>query len=167
MHPGTSVTAAVIAGLLCGACGAAGPQKPAAVAPREALAMFDGRWTLKGSEDTFLEECGFYEGAQHMLCRSTHQGKKGISKGISILTHSPTQGYLYFGIGSSGRAEALRGSFDAGSWIWRGEFVIDSKPAQSRVTIVPTAGGFHFKEELSRDGGPWSVEFETDYVRKR
>jgi hypothetical protein len=161
------VMLAGMAGLVCGACSAAVPSKAAEATPREALAMFEGRWTLKGREDTFLEECGFYEGAHHMLCRSTSQGKKGVSKGISILTHSPTQGYLYFGIGSSGRAESLRGSHDAGTWTWRGEFTMDGKPVHSRVTIVPAAGGFRFKEELSRDGGPWTVEFEADYIRKR
>lgn len=167
MRPEIGVMVAGAAAVLCGACSAAAPQKAAEVAPRDALAMFEGRWTLKGREDTFLEECGFYEGAHHMLCRSTSQGKQGVSKGISILTHSPTQGYLYFGIGSGGRAEALRGSFDAGTWTWRGDFVIDGKPAQSRVTIAPTGEGFRFREELSRDSGPWSVEFEADYIRKQ
>ena len=72
-------------------------------APLEGLV---GSWTIAGKEGSYLETCDWYDGRRHIICNTEAKRKDGsISRGMSILSFVPEQGYVYTGIGNRGRYE--------------------------------------------------------------
>src|SRR5688572_5980768 len=83
------------------------PTRHAGYAPLEALV---GSWTIAGREGTFWEKCAWFDGKRHIVCNGESKRKDGsISRGMSILSFVPEQGYVYTGIGNRGRYETYRG----------------------------------------------------------
>lgn len=127
-----------------------------------------GRWTLKGKEQDFLETCEWYQGRFHVVCHSESKrkdGSKGI--GISILSFVPGQGYVYTGIGSSGRYETLeRGTFTDGKIVFTTTAKENGKSIATRISIgPPNDAGFPFVVDTSSDGGSWTVVDSIEYVK--
>lgn len=141
------------------------PEDVAAYSKLDALV---GRWTIKGKEGTYLETCSWYEGRFHVVCHTVSTRKDGSkSAGLSILGYLPGQGYVYTGIGSSGRYETLeRGTFADGKIVYTTQAVEDGKSVTTRISLgPPTARGFPFVVDTSTDGGPWKVVDSLEYLK--
>jgi len=155
---------------------AAVPASPVPSAPAARLAgyarlqMFAGNWTLEGREGRYLEKCDWFEGRFHMVCHTESKRADGtVSKSISILGYLPEEdAYTYYGIGSTGRNETLRGAFTGTTLGFRGEARDAGKLVKNHVTITPAANGdFLLASEISIDGGPWTSDGVVQYKRVR
>ena len=124
-----------------------------------------GSWTIAGKEKTYLETCAWYHGKRHIVCNTTSKRDDGsISHGMSILSFVPDQGYVYTGIGSSGRYETFRdGKYEAGVL----EYLDPSAESQTRIRVGPFSDWTRipFNVHASRDGVTWEAVDSFDYVR--
>ena len=135
-------------------------------AVREALASIEGRWTIRGMETSFTEVCELFPGGHHLVCYANSQSGERVSRHMSIITWSASEGcFLYFGVGSSGSVKRYRGAFEGGLWNFTGSATIEGKAASVRISTKPDREGFRFLEEYSFDGVAWLTEAEVEYVR--
>jgi len=132
---------------------------------QQVLSVFQGRWTIAGSETTYLEICERIQG-NHIQCISTSNEDGKIDSSVSYLTYSIAEKtYLYYGIYGSGSSRILRGTWNNNQFIFQGERVTAEKTIKWKVTIIPTKENLHFTEEVSVNGGLW--EKRADFVYKR
>lgn len=136
------------------------------LAPHEAVRALEGRWTVRGMEETYTEVCELFPGGHHLVCYATSLKGEKVARHMSIITWSAEEGcYLYFGIGSSGSVRTHRGSVDGGIWEFHGTATIEGAKAAVRVTMTPFEEGFRFLEEYSTDSETWIVDADFDYIR--
>jgi hypothetical protein len=134
------------------------------------LQMFVGDWTIEGRENTYVEKCDWFDGRFHMVCHTESKRSDGsVGRGISILGYLPEEdAYTYHGIGSRGRNETMRGTFEGSVFKAHGESRDGGKRVKSRVTIAPAANGdFTFRSESATDDGPWTIDGSILYKRMR
>jgi hypothetical protein len=132
------------------------------------LENFVGHWTVKGSEDVFLEVCNWYPGNFHIVCNSERKRPDGSTgHGMSILSFASGQGFVYTGIGSKGRYEALHGgTFNDGIFEFLTTTNEDGKSVVSRIRMGPyTQAGFPFVVDTSTDGAAWTTPETTTYIK--
>ena len=142
------------------------PEGTPSAAAVEAFRSIEGRWTIRGMENSFTEVCELFPGGHHMVCYATSQNGDSVSRHMSIITWSAEEKcFLYFGIGSSGSVKRYRGAFENGVWSFTGSATIDNAAASVRIVTTPLREGFRFLEEYSLDGLTWITESDLDYVR--
>ena len=135
-------------------------------APHEAVRALEGRWTIRGKEETFTEICELFPGGHHLVCYATSQNGERVGRHMSIITWSAEEGcYLYFGIGSSVSVRTHRAELDGDVWSFKGSATIEGIEASVRVVMAPTHEGFHFLEQHSVDGETWITDSDFDYIR--
>jgi len=123
-----------------------------------------GSWTIPGKEKTYLEKCDWYHGNRHIVCHTEARKDDGsTSHGMSILSYVPEHGYVYAGIGSSGRYEThAAGTFKDGVI----EYVDRSSDGLTRIRVGPfEKDAVHFSVDTSPDGAKWEQADSFDYVR--
>ena len=124
-----------------------------------------GSWTIAGREGTYLETCAWYDGRRHIICNTESTRKDGsISRGMSILSFIPEHGYVYTGIGNSGRYETYRaGTYNNGII----EYLDQSAGSHTRIRIGPFSDkkAVPFNVETSQDGTTWEQADSFEYVR--
>lgn len=132
---------------------------------QQRLDVFQGRWTVEGSEGTYLEVCTRIQGA-HIQCVSASKEKAGTDSSVSYLSYSPTERiYVYYGLYPSGNSRTLRGKWDTDRFIFEGQRIQLDKTIKWRVTITPVGKDLHFVEEVAvNDGG---FEKKADFKYKR
>lgn len=132
---------------------------------QERLAVFIGRWTVEGSEATYLEVCNRIHG-NHIQCVSASKEKNGVDSSVSYLSFSPLEKtYVYYGLYPSGNSRMLRGKWETDRFIFEGQRILPEKTTKWRVTIKPVEKDLHFVEEASVDNGAW--EKKADFMYKR
>ena len=167
---GLATTIAIAIGFPSGLAAQTAAPSPARDPGYDALENFVGKWTVKGKEDTFREDCDWYHGRFHVVCHSESTRADGsLGQGISILGFVPGEGYVYTGIGSRGRYETLaRGTVSDAVLEYRSMAVEDGKPTITRIRIGPFAqAGFPFVVHASTDDGKTWTHLETvEYIRR-
>jgi hypothetical protein len=131
-------------------------------APLEALV---GSWTIAGKEGAYLETCDWYHGKRHIICNTESKRKDGsTSHGMSILSFIPEHGYVYAGIGSSGRYETYRGGTYKEGVI---EYLDQSAEGQTRIRVGPfdDRTSVPFNVHTSKDGVQWEAADSFNYIR--
>ena len=137
-----------------------------AAEPRAALEVLHGRWTIQGSESTYLETCEWLPGGAFLACRAEDRSEKEPSHSLSVLGYSQRDGhYTYHGFGSSGTPRTLQGFLHDGVWHFHGQSGRAPDWRRWQVTMTPTERGFRFREEASDRSGPWKETAAFDYVR--
>ena len=124
-----------------------------------------GSWTIAGKESTYLETCDWYDGKHHIICNTESKRKDGsISRGMSILSFVPEQGYVYTGIGNQGRYETYRGGTYKNGVI---EYLDQSDGTHTRIRIGPFSDKkiVPFNVHTSQDGFKWEQADSFNYVR--
>lgn len=124
-----------------------------------------GRWTIAGREATYVEACDWYHGKRHIVCKTESKRKDGsVSHGMSILSFVPEQGYVYTGIGSSGRYETYRGGTYQDGVI---EYRDQSAEGHTRIRVGPFNDNARvpFNVLTSKDGVAWETADTFDYIR--
>ena len=132
---------------------------------QQLLSVFKGRWTIEGSESSYLEICDWIQG-NHIQCISTSKEKDGIDSSVSYLTYSSSEKtYIYYGLYGAGSSRTLRGNWVTGKFILEGHRLTPDKKTKWKVTITPVKKDLHFVQEVSLNEGPW--EKNADFMYKR
>jgi len=140
-------------------------QEKALLPEQQRLGVFQGHWTVDGSEATYLEICDRIQG-NHIQCISASKEKTGIDSSVSYLSYSPLEKtYIYYGLYPSGNSRTLRGKWEIDRFIFEGQRITTEKTTKWRVTITPIDKNLHFVEEASVDNAAW--EKKADFVYKR
>ena len=132
------------------------------------LASLVGRWTIKGSEDKYLEVCRWYDGNFHIICEIENKRADGtVGHGMSIMGYLPDKDtYTYHGIGSRGRNESMSGIFSEGVLEFTAEAFDKDTTVISRVRLGPfSEPEVPFIAESSTDRTSWAVDAAFTYVR--
>ena len=162
------VLAALAIGIFAGgAFGQMAPRKPGDEEKR--IGYFAGNWTIEGeAKPGFMgpggkmsatENCEWFAGGFHLVCRSEGTGPRGAMKGQSTLGYDANEKtYTYYANSSQGEGFFVRGNVSGPVWTWNSEGKMGGKLMKVRVTITeqsPTSYGF--KLEGSFDGSPLAV----------
>lgn len=140
-------------------------QEKSLLPEQERLAVFIGRWTVEGSEATYLEVCDRIQG-NHIQCVSASKEKNGVDSSVSYLSFSPLEKtYVYYGLYPSGNSRTLRGKWETDRFVFEGQRILPEKTTKWRVTIKPLEKDLHFVEEASVDNGAWVKK--ADFMYKR
>ena len=148
--------------LLTSASFAQEERRPEGYDPLENLV---GRWTIAGREGTYLETCDWYDGRRHIICNMESKRKDGsTSRGMSILSFVPGQGYVYTGIGNRGRYETYRGGTYNNGLI---EYLDHTEGVHTRIRVGPFTDKsvVPFNVHTSQDGATWELADSFNYVR--
>jgi hypothetical protein len=140
------------------------PSRHEGYAPLEHLV---GIWTIGGKEDSYRETCDWYHGKRHVVCETkSRQADGSVSHGMSILGFVPGSGYVYTGIGSSGRYETHSGgTYENGVLEY-----VDRTPAEiTRIRVGPftNKGEIPFVVHTSTDGAAWTVVDSFTYKQAK
>lgn len=155
----------------CAGANAQPVRSPAAPSePHEALAFFEGTWTVSGStaEGAFRETCAWLaEGRRHMVCRSWWGAEGGRREGLSIFSYDPASNeYRYHGFRAGGAVVTQKGERLPAGWLFTSDRGVGSDRLQTRVTIEKLAEGrFGFLSESATGGNPWVVGARVEYIR--
>lgn len=147
-----------------------GPQKPGPEHKR--LAYFVGKWTGEGELKpspfgpggmmTSKDDCEWFAGGYHVVCRSEGKGPMGDLKALALIGYNAEDKiYTYYGVDNMGMGELSRGTVAGKAWTWNGESKMGGKVLKSRYTVTevsPTS--YTFKWETSADGGPYALVME-------
>jgi hypothetical protein len=132
------------------------------------LAALVGDWTLAGQEKTYRETCEWFADRAFVVCRAS-DARDGSSS-VSVLGYSKAdEAFTYLNYGSRGGSRMETG-FPSGT---RGiTYVHERRRAgsilRSTTTLTPLDDGrLHFRQELSRNGGPWEESANFHYVPRR
>jgi hypothetical protein len=131
--------------------------------PRDSLNFFAGKWTLNGSESTYLEICEWLD--TYLTCRGDERTESGTNSSLSIMGYSEEDQAFTHTSGFGGTPRTLRGWLRDGTWVFTGQHVSNARSRRVQVTITPTPNGFHFRQEISDNGGSWQPQYEFDYLR--
>lgn len=145
------------------------PSEP--LQPYEALAFYEGTWTLlsKGHEG-YRETCSWLpEGRRHIVCRARGPTPTGVRESLGVYSYDPARGaYLYHGFGSRGTVSIEVGHRIADGFHFTSERGTGADRVRTRFTIVQGAGGrVNTVSEVSKGEGPWVEEERLEYLRVR
>jgi hypothetical protein len=131
---------------------------------QQRLEYLQGKWTIDGSETTYVEVCDFIQG-NHLQCISNSTEDK-TDNTISYLSYSTLEGiYIYYGLYGSGNSRSLRGYWIEDRFVFEGQRKTAEHLVKWRVTMRPTAGKIDFLEESSTDNGAWKESAKFQYKR--
>jgi hypothetical protein len=127
------------------------------------LESLAGRWTIEGEAGgerfTRTENCEWFAGGFHLICRSDVAGAADGVKGQSIIGYDADEkAYTFYFISSTGTAVSMRGSVSGKVWTWIGDLHVRGGLMKARTTITdqsPTS--YTFTMEGSFADGPWIV----------
>jgi hypothetical protein len=129
---------------------------------QQRLSFIKGKWTIDGSETTYIEVCDWIQG-NHLQCMSTSKENK-TDNSISYLSYSALEkSYVYFGLYGSGNSRTLRGQWVNDKFIFEGQRQTADKLTKWRVTMKPNNGKVDFLEERSVDNGEWKESARFQY----
>ena len=130
-------------------------QEKVLIPEQQRLGVFEGQWTVVGSEDTYLEICNRIPG-NYIQCIAASKEKTGVDSSISYLSYSPLEKtYVYYGMFPSGNSRTLKGKWETDHFVFEGQRILPEKTTRWRVTIKPTDKTLHFIEEASVNNGNW------------
>ena len=110
-------------------------QEKALLPEQSRLSVFEGHWTVEGSESTYLEVCNRIQG-NHIQCISASKEKASVDSSVSYLSYSPLEKiYIYYGLYTSGNSRTLRGTWETDRFIFTGERILPEKITKWKVTI--------------------------------
>jgi hypothetical protein len=134
------------------------------------LAFLVNDWTIEGYEQRYRETCIWFEGRSFVVCQTLDETEASPARSVSIFGWSAaTNNFTYHHYADDGRsrsetcfANELKGL------TCLNERRDGAKLIESRSHIWPVAGGAHFRNERSENGGPWKETVSLKYVpRKR
>jgi hypothetical protein len=129
---------------------------------QQRLSFIKGKWTVDGSELTYIEICDWIQG-NHLQCMSSSTENKA-DKSISYFSYSALEKvYIYYGLYGSGSSRTLRGQWIDNQFIFEGQRQTSDKLTKWRVTMKPNNGKIDFLEERSIDNGEWKESTRFHY----
>ena len=173
--PTLRIRRVAIAALLAvvGGCAISQPALlPARSEPHEALAFYEGTWTLLNGkpEEGFRETCSWLaEGHRHMVCRARWQTADGPRKTLGIYSYDASTGeYQFHGFAASGAVVKERVKRHPKGWVYTTERGTGAERVRTRETLEETVEGrVSSVHETAKDEGPWVVDRRVEYLRTR
>lgn len=131
-------------------------------AEQQRLSFVKGKWTIDGSETTYIEICDWIQG-NHLQCVATSKEDRADNS-ISYLSYSSLEKtYIYYGLYGSGNSRTLRGQWIDDKFVFEGQRQTSDKLTKWRVTLKPNNGRIDFLEERSVDGSDWIESARFQY----
>lgn len=129
---------------------------------QEKLSFIKGKWTVDGSELTYIEICEWIQG-NHLQCISSSKEDEADNS-ISYFSYSQLEdAYIYYGLYGSGNSRTLRGQWMDDRFVFEGQRQTRDKLTRWRVTMKPNSGKIDFLEERSVDNGEWKETARFQY----
>jgi len=154
----------------------AGPPKPGP--EHKKLDYFVGKWTMEGDAKTSpfgpagkitgTDNCEWFAGGFHVVCRTDGKGPAGDMKAIGLLGYNgEDKAYTYYGIDNMGMGSGSKGTLAGDTWNWSGEEKMGGKVVKSKYTIKQLSpSSYTLKFEMSMDGGKtWTAPMEGKQTR--
>lgn len=145
------------------------PGPTPAVDPYQALAFFEGSWTIAGlpAGVRFDESCAWLSAARrHLVCRSRTESPNGVQEGLGVFSYRAADGrYVYRSFEPTGEVSELEGRLLGNTWQFTGLSGAGASQRRTRLTITP--GGersFRLSEEVSVGNGPFQPQPDVHYV---
>lgn len=138
-----------------------------AESPRDRLGWLIGTWTIEGRESSFTEVCDWFHHRSHVVCNSESRGTSGVRKGVSVISYSDLKKrFLYYHYGSSGVAVEMDVFIEGHSLMATAERLEGDDLVREQVWMTPTPdGSADFREDVSKNGGPWETRTRFRYLR--
>ena len=158
---------------LAGGCAISQPALlPTRSEPHEALAFYEGVWTLVDGkpEQGFRETCSWLaEGRRHMVCKARWQAANGPQETLGIYSHDPSTGdYQFHGFAASGAVIKERVQRHPKGWVYTTERGTGVERVRTRETLEETVEGrVSAVHETAKNEGPWVVDRKVEYLRTR
>ena len=139
--------------------------------PHEALAFYEGTWTiLDKKHEGYRETCSWLaEGRRHIVCKSRVQTANGPQESLGVYSYDQTSGeYLYHGFGAGGIVSTERGQRIPKGFRFFSERGTGADRVRTRFTIEEAAQGrVNTVTETAKAEEPWVVEESLEYLRTR
>jgi hypothetical protein len=145
--------------------------------PHERLTVFEGTWepdddgkaTGGARQPAARETCEWLTGGRrHMICRNHYEKPEGVKRERThILSYRVEDStYVAYFAFPGGDNLLYHGRVEGDRWIMEMQpSPLLPKNKRFREIITPTENGLRFVEEVSTDGGPWTVT--EDYRMRR
>ena len=137
--------------------------------PHEALAFFEGTWTIPGKDD-WRETCSWLAGGRrHIVCTPRWQFPNMTFEGLSVYSYDEKSGeYLSHKFRAFGRITTERGQRIPRGFRFMKEDGTGADRVRERFTIEEgVAGRVSTVSETAKGDGPWVVEDKQEYLRTR
>ena len=140
--------------------------------PYEALAFYEGIWTLLREEHKgYRETCSWLAGGgrRHIVCRSSVQTADGPRESLGVYNYDEAKGeFVYHGFDARGSVYIERGHRIRNGFVYTSEKGRGADRVRTRFTIVEgEQGRVNTVNEKARADGPWVVDEKLEYVRTR
>lgn len=129
---------------------------------QQRLSFIKGKWTIDGSELTYIEICDWIQG-NHLQCIATSKENKSDNS-ISYFSYSALEKvYIYYGLYGGGNSRTLRGQWVEDKFVFEGQRQTPDKLTKWRVTMKPNNGNIDFLEERSINSDEWKENARFQY----
>ena len=139
--------------------------------PHEALAFYEGTWTITDKEhESYRETCSWLAGGRrHVVCSASVQTANGPRESVGVYSYDTTGGeYLYHGFGFRGNVVTERGQRIPKGFRFMSERGTGADRVLTRFTIEEGPHGrVNTVSEVSKTAGSWVVEERLEYLRTR
>lgn len=139
--------------------------------PHEALAFYEGTWTIPDKKhESYRETCSWLAKARrHIVCRARDETANGPLESLGVYSYDQTTGeYLYHGFGSRGGVSTERGQRIPNGFHFTSERGTGADRVRTRFTIVEAAQGrVNTVSETAKADGPWVFDERLEYLRTR
>lgn len=139
--------------------------------PHEALAFYEGTWTIPDKKHKrYRETCSWLaKGRRHIVCRARNETANGPVESLGVYSYDKTAGeYLYHGFGSRGGVSTERGQRIPNGFHFTSERGTGADRVRTRFTIVEAAQGrVNTVSETAKADGPWVLDERLEYLRTR
>lgn len=138
--------------------------------PHEALAFYEGTWTLLDGKEGFQETCSWLAGGRrHMVCTARGQTANGPGETLGIYSYDPTTGeYQFHGFAASGAVVKERVQRHPKGWVYTTERGTGAARIRTRETLEETVEGrVSSVHETAKGEGPWVIDRKVEYLRTR
>jgi hypothetical protein len=148
------------------------PAPPKPTAEHQNLARFVGKWSGKGEmkpgpmgpggKSSWTENCEWFAGNFHVVCKTDGTGPNGAMKGLGIIGYDAEQKkYYYYGVNNEGMGEVAYGTLQGKTWTFTSESRMGGKVYQGRFVIEETSNNSQkFNWDMSEDGKTWNTMME-------
>lgn len=137
--------------------------------PHEALAFFEGTWTVPGKDD-WRETCSWLAGGRrHIVCAPRWRFPNMTFEGLSVFSYDDKSGeYLAHRFKAFGRVSTERGQRIPRGFRFMNEHGSGADRVRERFTLEEgVAGRVNTVLETAKGDGPWVTEDRDEYLRTR
>mgnify|MGYP003575322040 CR=1 FL=1 len=128
--------------------------------------FFVGKWTVKGQERTFHEECRLLTRNSFVICEGKDANPKDPISWISLRGYSHFDDlYNFAEYGSDGSVYQYSGWLNDGVWTFLAHRQYEQRVVRIEDTITPTPAGYFQTRRISINGADWETRFKEEHIR--